>query len=118
MRTVWAALAAAALALAPLVAFSAPSPSLLTDASCFPNPFDSRKTNATVRWTLAAPAPVELTVHTVFGARVWSRNVPAGTNETAWDGTGDNGRKLSKGMYLLVLRAGGERKVVKVGVRH
>ena len=118
MRTVWAAMAAAALGLAPLVAFSAPpSGKVLVDASCFPNPFDSRKTNATVRWTLAAPAPVELTVHTVFGAKVWSRSVPAGVIETAWDGAGDDGRKLSKGMYLLVLRAGGERRVVKVGVR-
>ncbi|TBR17027.1 hypothetical protein EPO15_17835 [bacterium] len=116
MRIVWAASAAAALALAPLAAFSAPAP-VLVDASCFPNPFDSRRTNATVRWALAAPAPVEVSVHTVFGARVWRRSLPAGVVETAWDGTDSEGRKLGKGLYLLVLRSGGESRVVKVGVR-
>ena len=119
MRTLWAALAAAALGLAPLVAFSAPTPGkVLVEASCFPNPFDSRRAPATVRWALASPVPVELSVHTVFGARVWSRSLPAGVNETAWDGTADGGRKLAKGVYLLVVRAAGERRVVKVGVRH
>lgn len=126
MRSVWAALAAAALALAPLAAFSAPAPGgILVDASCFPNPFDSRKANATLRWSLAADAPVEAAVHSVFGARLWSRRFAAGAaggragvNETSWDGTGEGGRKLAKGLYLVVLRAGAETRVVKVGVRH
>ena len=125
MRIVWAAVAAAALGLAPLAAFSASSPRVLVEASCFPNPFDSRRANATLHWTLADDAPVEVAVHTVYGARVWARAFPAGTaggragvNETAWDGADDTGHKLAKGVYLLVLRAAGERAVVKVGVRH
>jgi hypothetical protein len=126
MRTVWAAMAAAALGLAPLAAFSAPPPAgVLVEASAFPNPFDSRRVNARVRWSLSADAPVEVAVHTVFGARVWRRTFAAGAaggqagvNEVAWDGTAEDGRKLGKGLYLLVLRAAGERRVVKVGVRH
>lgn len=126
MRTLWAALAAAALGLAPLAAFSAPAQGhVLVEASCFPNPFDSRRAPATVRWTLASDAPVEVVVHSVFGARLWRRTFAAGApggrpglNEVSWDGADDSGRKLSKGLYLLVLRAGGERRVVKVGVRH
>ena len=126
MRTLWAALAAAALGLAPLVAFSAPPPGkILVEASCFPNPFDSRRAPATLRWHLADAAPVEIVVHSVFGARLWRRSFAAGepggrpgVNEVAWDGADDAGRRVSKGLYLLVLRAGGERRVVKVGVRH
>ncbi len=115
MRTLWAALAAAALGLAPLAAFSAPAEgTVLVEASCFPNPFDSRRAPATLRWTLASEAPVEVAVHSVFGAP----GGRPGPNEVAWDGADDTGRKVSKGLYLLVLRAAGERRVVKVGVRH
>ena len=126
MRISWALAAAVALAAAPLAAFSAAGPAgLISEAASYPNPFDARTGATKLRWTLGADAAVELSVFTVYGARVWTRSFPAGAagaragvNEAAWDGTDAAGRKVSKGLYLAVVRAGGERAVVKVGVRH
>lgn len=125
MRTLWAALAAAGLGLAPLAAFSASGSGLILEAASYPNPFDARVGRTTLRWRLVEDSSVELAVYTVYGARVWSRSFTrgaagarAGLNETAWDGTDESGRKVAKGMYLAALRAGGDLKILKVGVRH
>jgi len=42
----------------------------------------------------------------------------AGTNSTAWDGTDDSGRKVSKGIYILDVSAGGGKTQWKIGVIH
>ncbi|MBI3297577.1 MAG: hypothetical protein HYZ75_05405 [Elusimicrobia bacterium] len=126
MRILWAAAASAALALAPVAAFTTPKRAdFITEPASYPNPFDSRTGRATLRWRLAEDFPAELSVYTVFGVRVLRRSYAAGAvggraglNEVTWDGTNETGRKLGKGIYLAALRAGGDVLVLKVGVRH
>ena len=91
----------------------------ISDASFYPNPFDSRKQDGRVAFTLNSNGEVIITIYDAFGRKVKSLNIAgvAGPNSAAWDGTGPAG-KVSMGMYLCVIKAGGESKVLKIGVKH
>jgi hypothetical protein len=117
----------ALLAAAPLAPFSFASGSFgkILSATVYPNPFDSRGKNATIEYRLDADSPVALTVYNVFGRRVLERTfAPAasggrrGVNRVFWDGKGASGIKVSKGIYLTVIRAGKNLEILKVGVIH
>lgn len=115
------------LAAAPLAPFSARAQALgrIVSASVFPNPFDSRVKSAAVVYELDADSAVTLTIYDLFGRRVFERSFAAGApggrrgdNKTAWNGSGDGGGKVSKGIYFAVLRGASNLEVIKVGVVH
>jgi hypothetical protein len=92
----------------------------LSQVSNYPNPFDSRKEKTTIHFTLDKTAEVSITIYSVFGRTVKSLSVAggAGSNEVIWDGTDESGRKVSKGLYLAVIEAGGTKVIQKIGVIH
>jgi hypothetical protein len=85
-----------------------------------PNPFAS---STELRFTLAEPGAVELTLHDVTGRRVADLSVaelPAGEHGIEWDGRDADGRALPAGVYFARLRAGDRQstsKIVRLGVR-
>jgi hypothetical protein len=95
-------------------------PSGMSRVSAFPNPFDSRKGSVTIAFTLATASSVNIDIYSIYGAKVvsWSVSATAGTNVTTWDGTADSGHKVSKGLYLAVITAGGAKTTLKIGVLH
>jgi hypothetical protein len=113
---------------APWVVFStgpASSSNIVSKAVVYPNPFDSRSDNAHIVYTLSEDRAVTLEIYSVFGTRVWSKHIVAsaqgarrGTNIVRWDGTGLQRRKVSRGIYLAVLRSGSDRSLLKIGVFH
>ncbi|MDE2290505.1 MAG: T9SS type A sorting domain-containing protein, partial [Elusimicrobia bacterium] len=97
----------------------------ITDASVYPNPFDSRKESGNVYYVLSQDAQMDVKVYSVFGRLLremsyaaGSNGGLAGSNTVTWDGSDDSGRKVSKGMYLMVLESGGAKTILKVGVIH
>ncbi|MDP6668675.1 MAG: FlgD immunoglobulin-like domain containing protein [Candidatus Krumholzibacteria bacterium] len=67
-------------------------------------------TRADIRYTLAAPAPVELGIYDVRGRLVIRRRVPragTGENSLAWFGRDERGERMTSGIYLLRLSAAG-----------
>lgn len=92
----------------------------LTDASVYPNPFDSRKTRAAIAFTLNSAVGIKIVIYDVFGGKV--RDIKAdgvaGANIVYWDGTAASGSKVSRGVYLCVIKAAGSTKVLKVAVKH
>jgi len=91
----------------------------------FPNPFDSRHESTTIRYTLMAESEVEAKIYDLFGNLVKefpSKTETAGTNTVAWDGTDQNGSKVSKGGYILEMeiKSGGSKVLAtrKIGVLH
>jgi hypothetical protein len=71
-----------------------------------PNPFNP---HTTLRFELAAAAPVRLEVFAVDGRLVRtlvSRALPAGPHFEVWDGRDDRGVAVASGGYLARLRAG------------
>ncbi|MFH1259837.1 MAG: FlgD immunoglobulin-like domain containing protein, partial [Elusimicrobiota bacterium] len=99
---------------------------VISEVSNYPNPFDSRKTITKINFTLNQHSRVKIKVYDLFGYKVRELSVEgnAGSNNNVeWDGTDDSGRKVSQGMYLVVIEVegddGGKGKVVrKVGVIH
>jgi hypothetical protein len=68
-----------------------------------PNPFNPR---TEVRFALAAPGPVGLTIHDARGRRVatlLAGFMPAGEHAAAWEGRDDAGRAVASGTYLARL---------------
>ncbi|MBI3297578.1 MAG: VCBS repeat-containing protein [Elusimicrobia bacterium] len=97
----------------------------ITDASLYPNPFDSRKRAGNIHYALSANAEVSIKVYSVFGRLLremsfapGSSGGVAGSNTVAWDGADDSGTKVAKGMYIMVITSGGAKAVLKVGVIH
>ena len=71
-----------------------------------PNPFNPR---TTIRYNLAEAGPVELTLYDVTGRlvrRLLAATLPAGGHEVIWEGTDGDGRAVTSGVYLLMMRAG------------
>ena len=97
----------------------------ISSAANYPNPFDSRKRDTTIVYTLSANADMSIKIYDVYGRLVreigYGAGGPggqAGTNEVKWDGTDAGGRKVSKGIYLAVLQSGGAKTILKIGVIH
>ncbi len=85
----------------------APGPTL---APLAPNPMWAR---SLISWTLSASGPVSVRVYDAGGRQV--RTVmegvaPAGTYGQSWDGRDDEGRRLSPGVYMVEVAAGGQRQ--------
>jgi hypothetical protein len=81
----------------------------------YPNPFTA---HTFIPFTLDAPAPgtVRLAVYDVYGRRVATlveATLPSGSYSLPWDGTGDDGRFVAAGIYLVRL-AYGARQVSRM----
>ena len=72
----------------------------------YPNPFNG---STVIRYRLAAPAPVELTIYNLVGQRV-RRLVhaarPGGEHRVVWDGRDERDGTLGAGVYLYRLQVG------------
>ncbi len=95
------------------------SATALSGVAAYPNPFDSRKGNATIVFNLASSSDVSIKIFSIYGVTLKELSVAgvAGTNVVVWDGSGDSG-KVSKGVYLAVITAGGAKEILKIGVIH
>ncbi len=90
--------------------------SVITGLSGSPNPFNP---TTDVRFSLARPADVRLTVHDLAGRSVRTlldARRSAGGHSVAWDGRGEGGRPLGSGVYFLMLSAGGETETAKLSL--
>ncbi len=92
----------------------------ISEASIYPNPFDSRKQSCTIIFTLNTASAIEVSIYDVFGGKVRDIKTAGivGVNMVYWDGSAASGSKVSKGVYLCVIKAAGAVKVLKAAVRH
>ncbi len=107
------------------VLFGTQSTAGISNVSSYPNPFNSNSGVATIVYTLDAPGSVSIQIYSVFGSLVKSFSYSgggtggeAGVNTVTWDGTDSGGRKVSKGIYIAVLKANGMSVQYKIGVNH
>jgi hypothetical protein len=71
-----------------------------------PNPFNPK---TTLRFSMGASGPVELSVYNVMGQKVATlvnEFRTAGLHEVTWDGTNDRGSEVSGGVYFFRMSAG------------
>jgi flagellar hook assembly protein FlgD len=95
----------------------------------YPNPFDSRRGQTTIQYTLDQDRRVTIHIYDVFGGKVKTMSFEGGqeggrqgTNNVYWDGTTSSGSKVSKGIYLCMLEiensGGSSNTMIKIGVIH
>jgi len=97
----------------------------LQSVSSYPNPFASLKgEKARIHYNLGADGDVRIRIFNPAGLLVWEQSFNAGNsggragpNEILWDGKTGDGRSVGRGIYLAVLEYGGEKTVIKIGVR-
>jgi hypothetical protein len=83
----------------------------------YPNPFDSA---TTLQYHLTRPGHASLRVYDVEGrlvAVLVDADMPAGSHSAVWDGSNDNGRRVSAGVYFCRLRAEGMTLTREIVVR-
>ncbi|MBL7074563.1 T9SS type A sorting domain-containing protein [candidate division KSB1 bacterium] len=74
----------------------------------YPTPFN---TSTVISYSLPEHGLVNLTIYNVLGQRVKTlveEFKPSGSHKTQWDGTDDQGRGVSSGVYIYQLRAASE----------
>lgn len=105
--------------------FGSLPPGGIADVSSYPNPFDSRKEQATINYTLSADSDVSIKIYSIYGSLIKEMHYTAGgqggiagANDVTWDGTDNGGSKTSKGVYIAVLQAGGAKVTYKIAVIH
>jgi hypothetical protein len=79
-----------------------------------PNPFNPR---TTLRFSLGSSGSADLSLYDLTGRRVTtlvSESVTEGLHQVVWDGTDRNGRPLSSGVFLAILRSQGQKAMRKV----
>lgn len=80
----------------------------------YPNPFNLA---TTITFDIPAAEYVTIYVYNIAGQRIKtlvSDYLPASTQTIVWDGTNDNGLRVSSGLYLFRLQAGGFSAVKKM----
>lgn len=77
-----------------------------------PNPFDARKQSTTIYYTLGSDSDVDIVLYDMFGYLIKKWHFLSGTtggqkmfNTFVWDGTNQLGDKVSKGAYILFMKA-------------
>jgi hypothetical protein len=97
----------------------------ISNVSSYPNPFNSNSGVATIVYTLDAPGNVTIEIYSVFGNLVRTMSFSGGgaggeqgVNTVTWDGSDAGGRKVSKGIYIAILKANGATVQYKIGVIH
>ena len=89
-------------------------PETLRLAGNYPNPFGGR---TTIEFALPERADVRLTVYDVMGRRVATladESRAPGRHQVTWNGRGNGGGRLSSGVYLVRLQAGGATRTSRV----
>ena len=84
------------------------APQVFTLSQNVPNPFNP---STAIGFSLAHPADVRLTVYDALGREVAGLaegSYPAGDHTVRWDGRAHRGVKVSSGVYLYCLTAGGK----------
>ncbi len=85
------------------------------DFTVFPNPFHD---NATLQYTLAAPSTISLDLydikHRILKTFLSPSLIDKGTYTILWDGNGDNGNKLARGIYYIKFTAGKNTTIRKI----
>ncbi len=94
----------------------------------YPNPFDSRREETFIAYSIPQDLPVRVRIFDLFGYQVKEFNfmpgeegARAGDNRVRWDGTDGTGEKVSKGGYVCQVIVEGDqpaRGVRKIGVVH
>ena len=72
----------------------------------YPNPFNP---TTTISFTLDEPAQTFVTIYNLLGQRVTTLidvNLPAGEKAIVWNGTDENGREVSSGVYFYLIQSG------------
>ncbi|MBN1383978.1 MAG: hypothetical protein JW983_03745 [Elusimicrobia bacterium] len=88
----------------------------------FPNPFDMSKYRfTTIKYSLPESAhDVKVGIYTIDGRLVkeWEQNTKEGGYSyfISWNGENDEGRKVSSGLYIMVLDADGDIKRNKIAI--
>ena len=80
----------------------------------YPNPFNP---TTTIRYEIATPGAVSLTVYNVLGqqvAELVSGSQRAGVYEVRWDGTDASGRVAASGVYLYRLTLDGQQSESRI----
>ncbi len=94
----------------------APDVPAALDLAAYPNPFNP---SVTLALAIPRPGPVEVAVFDLRGRRVRTLvngRQEAGRLELHWDGADDAGRMQSAGVYLALIRSGGEERTVKIAL--
>jgi hypothetical protein len=82
----------------------------------YPNPFSPLTETATIVYSLAAAKPAVLTIYTLTGDKVITRNLPAPAAldqpvTVSWNGRNGDGQIVLNGIYIAVLSIEGEPEV-------
>ncbi|NQV16729.1 T9SS type A sorting domain-containing protein, partial [bacterium] len=80
----------------------------------YPNPFNP---TTTIKYELPERADVRLSIYDIQGHNIQNlvfETQQAGHYETQWDGTNNQGKQVSAGMYFARLQAGEYSSVVKM----
>ncbi len=83
----------------------------------YPNPFNNTGTNIFYQVSGNGPVPVNLKIYNIAGQlvrTVVSENKAPGYYRASWNGIADNGQKVSAGIYLYRLQAGGKSLTKKM----
>ena len=104
------------------------TPRLIDKLINYPNPFDSRKEETFIAYSIPQDLPVRVKIYDLFGNPVREFNFSAGEiggrlgeNIVRWDGTDGSGQKVSMGGYICQVTVEGDqlaRGVRKIGVIH
>ena len=90
---------------------AAEAPQVFTLSQNAPNPFNP---STAIGFSLAHPADVRLAVYDALGREVAvlaEGSYPAGDHTVRWDGRDHRGVKVSSGVYLYRLTAGGKAEI-------
>lgn len=81
----------------------------------YPNPFNP---GTNIKYLLAQDSEVELTIFDLLGRRVRTLvngiHQSAGTYQTVWDGSSDNGESLASGIYFVLMQTTEQRFMQRV----
>lgn len=107
-----------------IIAYS-PQSGELANAGNYPNPFTAGQGGTTkIHYSLKANRGVEIYIYDLLGRLVWHKSLPSGAvggsigvNDVAWDGKNDAGSYVGAGAYICVIKAGSEKKTIKIAVK-
>ncbi len=82
--------------------------------TAYPNPFNPA---TTIEFDIYQQSEVVINIYNILGEVVWHNhagNHPQGKYTVRWEGTNNNGAKLSSGLYIVNVDAGDKSKSIKL----
>lgn len=92
------------------------TPSVDAPPAAFPNPFTS---GTSIHFHLSDPTDVSVDVYDVLGRlvrRLDAGRMDAGRHQLAWDGLGENGKKVAPGIYFGTISRGNLKKTIRLNI--